>query len=126
MATKGKGATPSRKTSVSVGNFPIPPIPMDVNRSGKQDWESVMGWIAACVLVVLLLPILGMILFETLEAKYEVKQQVEKVEKLRRQIENSERKKNRDKEPNSISDHIVFDRVRRPLPLQVPRPKELE
>jgi hypothetical protein len=99
---------------------------MDGNRSGKQDWESVVGWIAACVLVVLLLPILGMILFETLEAKYEVKQQVEKVEQLRRQIENSERKKNRDKEPNSISDHIVFDRVRRPLPLQVPRPKELE
>ena len=99
---------------------------MDANRSGKQDWENVMGWIAACVLVVLLLPILGMILFETLEAKYEVKQQVEKVEQLRRQIENSERKKNRDKEPNSIIDHIVFDRVRRPLPLQVPRPKELE
>jgi hypothetical protein len=85
-----------------------------------------VGWIAACVLVVLLLPILGMILFETLEAKYEVKQQVEKIEQLRRQIENSERKKNRDKEPNSIIDHIVFDRVRRPLPLQVPRPKELE
>ena len=99
---------------------------MDANRSGKQDWESVVGWIAACVLVVLLLPILGMILFETLEAKYEVKQQVEKVEQLRRQIENSERKKNRDKEPNSIIDHIVFDRVRRPLSLQVPRPTELE
>ena len=93
MATKGKGASSSRKTSVSVGNFPIPPIPMDANRVGKQDWESVMGWIAACVLVVLLLPILGMILFETLEAKYEVKQQVEKVEKLRRQIEQKEREK---------------------------------
>jgi hypothetical protein len=66
---------------------------MDANRVGKQDWESVMGWIAACVLVVLLLPILGMILFETLEAKYEVKQQVEKVEKLRRQIEQKEREK---------------------------------
>ena len=66
---------------------------MDANRVGKQDWESVMGWIAACVLVVLLLPILGMILFDTLEAKYEVKQQVEKVEKLRRQIEQKEREK---------------------------------
>jgi hypothetical protein len=99
---------------------------MDANRSGKQDWESVMGWIAACVLVVLLLPILGIILFDTLETKHEVKQQMEKVEKLRRQVENSERKKNRDKEPNSISDNPVFDRVRRPLSLQVPRPKELE
>jgi hypothetical protein len=74
----------------------------------------------------MLLPIMGIILLDTLEAKHEVKQAVEKVEKLRRQIENSERKKNRDKEPNSIIDHIVFDRVRRPLSLQVPRPKELE
>ena len=85
-----------------------------------------MGWIACCVLVIMLLPILGIILLETLEAKHEVKQEVIKIQKLRRQIENSERKKNRDKEPNSIIDHIVFDRVRRPLPLQVPRPKELE
>lgn len=66
---------------------------MDADRVHKQDWESVMGWIAACVLVVLLLPIMAMLLFETLEAKYEVKQQVEKVEKLRRQIEQKEREK---------------------------------
>ena len=84
-----------------------------------------MGWVAACVLVVFLLPIMGMLLLETLEAKNEVKQQVEKVEKLRRQVENSERKK-RDKEPNSISDNPVFDRVRRPLSLQVSRPEKLE
>ena len=98
---------------------------MDANRVGKQDWESVMGWIAACVLVVFLLPIMGMLFLETLEAKNEVKQQVEKVEKLRRQIENSERKK-RDKEPSTISDNPIFDRVRRPISLQLPRPKELE
>ena len=99
---------------------------MDADRVHKQDWGSVVGWIACCVLVIMLLPIMGIILLDTLEAKHEVKQAVEKVEKLRRQIENSERKKNRDKEPNSIIDHIVFDRVRRPLSLQVPRPKELE
>jgi len=52
-----------------------------------------MGWIAACVLVVFLLPIMGMILLDMLEAKHEVKQQVEKVEKLRRQIEQKEREK---------------------------------
>ena len=85
-----------------------------------------MGWIAACVLVVLLLPIMAMVLFETLEAKHEVKQQVEKVEKLRRQIENSERKKNRDKEPSTITDNPVFDRVRRPISLPLPKSKELE
>jgi len=54
-----------------------------------------------------------MILLETLEAKHEVKQQLEKVEKLRRQIENSERKKNRDKEPNNNSDNPPADRLSR-------------
>lgn len=126
MATQGKGAPFKRKASLPVSDFPIPPIYVASDRVHKQDWESVMGWIAACVLVVFLLPIMGMLLLETLEAKNEVKQQVEKVERLRRQVESSERKKNRDKEPSTISDNPVFDRVRRPISLQMPRPKELE
>jgi len=93
MATKGKGATPSRKTSIPVGSFPIPNIPMDGNRSGKQDWENVVGWIAACVLVVLLLPVLGMLYMDVLQTKNEAQEQVQKVEKLRRQIEQKEREK---------------------------------
>jgi len=87
MATKGKGATPSRKTSIPVGSFPIPNIPLDANRSGKQDWESVVGWIAACVLVVLLLPVLGMLYIDILQAKHEAKQQQEKVQKLIKELE---------------------------------------
>ena len=66
---------------------------MDANRSGKQDWESVVGWIAACVLVILLLPILGMMYIDVLQTKHEAKQQVEKIEKLRRQVEQKEREK---------------------------------
>ncbi|CAB5212593.1 hypothetical protein UFOVP188_33 [uncultured Caudovirales phage] len=81
-----------------------------------------MGWIAACVLFILLLPLNAMLFIDVLETKQEAKAQLEKVEKLRREIE----RKNRDKEPNTISDNPVFDRVRRPLSLQVPRPKELE
>ena len=87
MATKGKGASSSRKTSVPVGSFPVPPIPMDANRSGKQDWENVVGWIAACVLVILLLPVLGMLYMDVLQAKHEAKQQQEKVQKLIKQVE---------------------------------------
>ena len=87
---------------------------MDSDRVHKQDWGSVVGWIACCVLVIMLLPILGIILLDTLEAKHEVKQEVIKIQKLRRQIENSERKKNRDKEPSNNSDNPVTDRrVRR-------------
>jgi hypothetical protein len=93
MATKGKGATPSRKTSIPVGSFPIPNIPMDANRSGKQDWENVVGWIAACILVILLLPILGMLYMDVLQTKHEAQESVQKVEKLRRQVEQKEREK---------------------------------
>jgi hypothetical protein len=83
-----------------------------------------MGWIAACVLVVLLLPIMGMLLLETLEAKYETKRALQKLEKIEQRIERKEREKNR-KEPDSVSDNPVFDRVRRPLSVSLSRPKEL-
>jgi len=81
-----------------------------------------VGWIAACLLVIVLLPILGMLYMDVLQAKHEAKQQIEKVEKLRRKIE----RKDRDKEPDTISNNIVFDRVRRQVQIPLPRPKELE
>jgi predicted ATP-grasp superfamily ATP-dependent carboligase len=52
-----------------------------------------IGWIAACVLVALLLPLMGMLYLDVLEVKQEAKAQIEKVEKLRRQLEQQERKK---------------------------------
>jgi len=52
-----------------------------------------MGWIAACVLIALLLPIMGILYLDILETKNEAKSQVEKVEKLRRQVEQKEREK---------------------------------
>ena len=111
MATKAKGASSSRKTNVSNGDYPLPPIFVASDSVHKQDWESVVGWIAACVLVIVLLPILGMVYLDVLQMKHQAQQQVEKVEKLRRQIENSERKKNRDKEPSNNSDNSVSDRL---------------
>ena len=71
----------------------MPPIYMASDSVHKQDWENVVGWIACCVLVILLLPIMGIILLETLEAKHQVNQQVIKVEKLKKQIEQKEREK---------------------------------
>jgi hypothetical protein len=52
-----------------------------------------VGWIAALVLVGLMLPLLGMLYLDILEAKHEVKAQVEKVEKLRRELEQKDREK---------------------------------
>jgi len=56
-----------------------------------QDWEIVVGWIAACLLVVLLLPLLGMLYMDVLEAKHDAKVQIEKMEKLRRELEKERR-----------------------------------
>jgi hypothetical protein len=59
----------------------------------KSVGEEIVGWIAACVLIALLLPIMGILYLDILETKNEAKAQVEKVEKLRRQVEQKEREK---------------------------------
>ena len=46
-----------------------------------------MGWIAACLLAGLMLPLLAMLYLDVLETKNEAKQSIEKVEKLRQQVE---------------------------------------
>ena len=72
---------------------------------------SVLGWVMALILVALMLPLLAFLYLDVLSQKQEVKQQTEKVEKLRREVE----RKHRDKSPDSFSDNPVFDRVRRPF-----------
>ena len=81
-----------------------------------------MGWVACCVLIAFLLPLGGMLYLDILDAKQEVKAQSEKIEKLRQKIE----RKNRDKSPDVFDDNPVFDRVRRPLSVSLPRPEKLE
>jgi len=91
MATQRGGAASKRKASVSAGDFPIPPIYVVAPRPLKQDWEIVVGWVAACILVVLMLPLLGMLYMDVLETKHEAKIQMEKMEKLRRELEQQKR-----------------------------------
>lgn len=69
---------------------------------------DMMGWIFSCVLIGLLLPLLGFLYVDILEAKHEVRQQLEKVEKLRREIERERREK---KPSNTVSNNPVFDWV---------------
>ena len=93
MATQtGRKKLPA-KTSVPSSDYYIPPLPLAVVAVRKSVEEDIMGWIACCVLVALLLPLGAMLYLDILEAKHEVKEQVEKVEKLRRQIEQKERDK---------------------------------
>jgi hypothetical protein len=65
---------------------------VDVVSVRRPIGEDIVGWIAAVVLVALLLPMLGMLYIDILEAKHDTKVQLEKVEKLRRQIEQQQRK----------------------------------
>jgi uncharacterized membrane protein len=80
-----------------------------------------VGWVAALVLVALMLPMLGMLYLDILEAKHETKVQLEKVEKLRREIE----KEKRDKKPDTFADNPVFDRVRRHIQIPMSKPNKL-
>ena len=61
----------------------------------KSLGEDMIGWIAACLLAGLMLPLLAMLYLDVLETKNEAKQSIEKVEKLRRQVE-QQRKGNKD------------------------------
>lgn len=57
--------------------------------------EDIVGWVAAVVLVALMLPMLGLLYLDILEAKHEAKAQLEKVEKLRREVERQQREKDK-------------------------------
>ena len=91
MATAGGKKKLPGKVSVPDRNYYIPPVPVVPPAPSKSLGEDVMGWVAACFLIALLLPLMGMLYMDILEAKREVKTQVEKVEKLRRNLEQKER-----------------------------------
>ena len=93
MATQRGGKKPTSKARSSGSDFYIPAVPVAVAVVRKSLGEEVMGWIAACVLIALLLPLMAFLYLDILEVKNESKMQIEKVEKLRRQIEQKERKK---------------------------------
>jgi len=124
MAAAGSKTKPNAKRSVPSGNSNPPPLHMDVVSVRQEIGEEIMGWVACCVLIALLLPMAGMLYLDILEAKNETKRVLQKLEKIEQRIERKQRDKDR-KEPDAIGDNPVFDRVRRPFSLQVPRPTEL-
>ena len=121
MATGGGKKKLPSKVSISNRDFPIPPLPVDVAPVRQSLGEDIVGWVAACILVALLLPMLGMLYLDVLDAKHDAKVQMEKVEKLRREIE----RERRDKKPDTFADNPVLDGMRRPLSLPLPKSQEL-
>jgi hypothetical protein len=76
-----------------------------VVETAEERLMGVLGWILAVVLVAFMLPLLAFLYLDILETKHESKQQLEKVEKLRREVE----RKNRNT-PEQFKDRPVFDR----------------
>lgn len=93
MATQGGRKKLPAKSSVPSSDFYIPPVSLDVAPVRKPIGEEIVGWIAACVLIALLLPIMGVLYLDILATKNEAKSQLEQVERLRRQLEQKEREK---------------------------------
>ena len=91
MATQGARKAAKGKANIPSSDYPLPPIYVVAPRPIKQDWEIVMGWVAACVLVVLLLPLLGMLYVDVMQTKKEAQVQIEKMEKVRREVEKEKR-----------------------------------
>ena len=92
MATAAGAKKRPAKAGSSSSDYYIPPLPVVVASPTESLGENIMGWIAACVLVALLLPLGAMLYLDILEVKHQVKQEVEKVERLRRQLEQEKRK----------------------------------
>jgi len=96
VATQRGGKKPTSKAGSSGGDFYIPPVPVAVAVVRKSVGEEMIGWIACCVLIALLLPLGAMLYLDILETKNEVKQELVKVERLRRQVEQQQRKGTKD------------------------------
>jgi hypothetical protein len=82
---------------------------------------GVIGWICAVVLVALLLPLGGMLYLDILQTQKDAEKMLKKIERLERQIE----RKEHDKKPDTFTDNPIFDRVRRPFSLSLPRSEKL-
>jgi len=67
-----------------------------------------MGWVAACFLVAVFLPLFAMVLLDNLTVTARAEKAIEKLEKLERKIDKQEREK-RDA-PKEFEDNPVFDR----------------
>lgn len=93
MATSGSKKKLPSKVSVPSRNNDLYRIPVAVVSTGEELGMEIMGWIAACILIAVLLPLLGFLYVDILEVKHESKAQVEKVEKLRREVEKAKKDK---------------------------------
>ena len=97
MATQGGRKKLPAKTSVPSSDFYIPPVPVAISPVRKSVGEDIVAAILLCLFVAFLLPLGAMLYLDILEAKNEVKAEVQKIEKLRREMEKEKRDANPDR-----------------------------
>ena len=123
MATTAKGGANKTKGGGKRPNpdpYRIPVAPVPVLPEEGDDVMGVIGWIMAVLLVALMLPLGAMLYLDILQTQKDAERILKKIERIEREIE----RKERDKKPDS-SNRPVFDRVRRPFSLSLPKPPEL-
>lgn len=64
-----------------------------------------------------MLPLGAFLYLDILETKNETKRMLEKIEKIEQHLE----RENRDKTPDTFDDNPIFDRLRRFVPLPLPK-----
>jgi ABC-type transport system involved in cytochrome bd biosynthesis fused ATPase/permease subunit len=69
----------------------VNPKPLD------QDWEIVVGWIAALILAGLILPLFAMMYLDNLTINKRTEKNLEKTERLERQIQELKREVEKEK-----------------------------
>lgn len=91
MATKANGAR-NRNTngtnSGSVNNSWIPPPMVSVPQQVERDLGfKYLGWLAACVLLVILLPITGLLYSKLYETTIRAEHSINEVDKLKKDVD---------------------------------------
>ena len=106
MATQKGNQRNSRQGNLRGSLSSIRFVPSTVLQSSNNGSKSKMGFLVAlCCMVlvfVLLLPLLGSIYYDTLAVQRESKMQIERMERLRQQLEHERKQLERLKNDNSI------------------------
>ena len=91
MATKKGNQRNPRQGNLRGSLFSVRPVPDPVLQPPSNGSKSTMGFLVALVAMVLvfvlLLPLIGSIYYDTLAAQRESKMQIERMERLRQQLE---------------------------------------
>ena len=92
MATQGRGKKLPAKSSVPSSDYYIPPVPVAVAPVRESVKEDIVAAILLCLSLALLLPLGAILYLDVLQTNKEVKLELQKLEKLRREIEAQQRK----------------------------------